>query len=112
MALPSFCRDVVTILRASEKNSRGVIIRDWDNPTSHTISGCSVQPQDTSTSYDSREGVTVRAKAYLPPNADIQAGDHVEWNGHVFAIDGEPLPINSPTGRLLHVKAQLIDWEG
>lgn len=112
MALPSFCRDEVTILRPSEKYSRGVKIRDWDNTSTHVISGCSVQPQDTSTSYDSREGVTVRAKLYLPPNADIQVGDHVEWDGHVFAIDGEPLPINSPTGRLLHLKAQLIDWEG
>lgn len=112
MALPSFCRDTITVVRASEKESRGVVIRDWDKTTTHTIAGCSVQPADTSTTYDVREGVTVRARAYLPPGSDIKAGDRIDWNGYSFAIDGQPLPINSPTGRLLHIKAQLIDWEG
>lgn len=110
--LPSFCRDTITVTRAGTKSSRGVSIRDWDNATSHTITGCSVQPKDTSGTYDSREGTTVRATAYLPPNADIQAGDKIEWNSLTFSIDGQPLPINSPTGRLLHVVADLVDWEG
>ena len=112
MPLPSFCRDEITVVRAGVKDSRGVQIRDWDNATTHKITGCSVQPTSTESNYDIREGVVVRAKAYLPPDADIKAGDRVEWQDKVFAVDGQPLPINSPTGRLLHIKATLTDWEG
>lgn len=112
MSLPSFCRDEITVARAGVKSSRGVNIRDWDNATTHKITGCSVQPTGTDSTYDTREGVVVRAKAYLPPDADIQAGDRVSWQGRTFIVDGQPLPINSPTGRLLHIKATLTDWEG
>ena len=112
MALPTFCRDVLTITRPGVKDSRGVSIPDWDNTTTHTISGCSVQPQDTDTVFDAREAIIVHAKLFLPPGADIQAGDKVTFDGVDYAILGKPLPITSPTGHLSHIRAALVDWEG
>lgn len=112
MALPSFANDEITVYRAAFKGDRGTKIRDWAKATHHTISGCSVQMRETSTSYDAREAVSVRAVIYLPPDADIEAHDKVVYETVEYAIDGAPLLLKSPTGRLTHKKATLIDWRG
>ena len=112
MALPTFCRDSITVVRPGIKKSRGTVIKDWDTATEHVIKNVSVQATSSNTTYDTREGVVIRATAYLPPNSDIAAGDLVKWHGYTFAIDGDPLPVYSPTGALNHVKATLIDWRG
>jgi hypothetical protein len=112
MALPSFARDTITVKRASVIDDRGTQIRDWDNPVEHTVTGCSVQFRETSTSYDAREAVTVRAVVYMPPDADIETGDMVVFDDVEYAIDGAPFLMRSPTGRTSHKKATLVDWRG
>lgn len=112
MALPTFAKDTVTVARAATTNKRGVSVKDWGNAKTHTIDGCSFQPQSTSSGLDTREAVIVRAKLYLPPGSDIQAGDRVSFDGETFLIDGAPLTKRSPSGRLSHIIAFLVDWEG
>lgn len=112
MALPSFCRTTVTVKRPKTITARGVAVPDPDNETSTSISGVSVQFRATDMTLDQRDGVTVRAVVYFPPGADVKAGDKLVYGDVEYKIDGAPLPIESPTGRVSHIKAQLVDWEG
>ena len=80
--------------------------------TTNTVSGASIQFRATDMTLDQRAGVTVRAVAYLPPGSDVKAGDMVVYNDVEYKVDGAPLPVESPTGRVSHVKAVLVDWEG
>lgn len=111
--LPSFCRDTVTVMRPAKMVQRGSTVDDWERATPITVSGCSVQPVAGATSYTTDEHErTVRADLFAPSNADIKAGDRIDYGGRSYAIDGAPLPWTSPTGRVSHIRAALIDWEG
>lgn len=110
--LPSFCKECVTIRRAPLIERRGSTVRDWDNYTTHTISGCSVQPASTSSNEERAEQVTERAELYAPPGANVETGDRVEVGGIVYDIDGAPYTWKSPTGRVTHLHAHLIEWSG
>ena len=112
MALPSFARTTVTIKRARVITERGVSVADWSNPVTHDEKGTSVQFRATDMSLDQRTQVTVRAVAYFPPTADVKTGDMVVYNGVEYKIDGAPFLVESPTGRVSHIKATLVDWEG
>ena len=112
MALPSFCRTTVTVKRPGTITVRGVVVPDPDNETVISINGASVQFRATDMTFDQRDGVTVRAVVYLPPGADVKAGDKLVYNDVEYKVDGAPLPVESPTGRVSHIKAQLVDWEG
>jgi len=112
MALPSFCRTSVTVKRPGTVTVRGVAVPDPDHETSTTISGVSVQFRATDMTLDQRNGVIIRAVVYLPPGADVKAGDKLVYNDVAYKVDGAPLPVESPTGRVSHVKALLVDWEG
>ena len=109
--LPSFCNDVVTVDRAPLVEVRGTFEPDWEHPVSVEVAGCSFQPVQGSTAWtDPRQAVTVRATLYMPPNADVKAGDRITYQGNQYAIDGAPLPWKSPTGRVSHIQCTLIDW--
>ena len=111
--LPSFCRDSITVKRASLKDSRGTKVLDWSNPQSTTVAGCSVQPNMTSRDFDGRTiQVTEDWTLYAPPQSDIVAGDRIEWQGMTFEVNGAPMPWTSPTGRVSHVYARLSEWSG
>lgn len=110
--LPSFCTETVTIERAPLETVRGSAVRDWTKAQPHTISGCSVQPASTSSNEERAEQVTDRWELYAPPGADIETGDRVMWSGHTFDIDGAPYQWASPTGRVTHLHAHLVRWEG
>ena len=111
--LPSFCRDDVTRKRPTLTDKRGTQVLDWLNPSVATISGCSVQPNTTTRDFDGRTiQVTEDWTLYAPPGTDIQAGDRIEWNSHVFEVNGAPMPWASPTGRVSHVWARLSEWSG
>ena len=110
--LPSFMRQTITRIRPGVKTLRGSDVPDWNNVTTETIAGCSVQPASTSLSQDGRvlalsDGLT----AYLPPDADVKAGDRIEYAGETYTINGEPRVWPSANS-LDHIQLNLERWQG
>ena len=111
--LPTWANDTVIRIRPTTKTSRGSVVPDWDNVDRLEIKHCSVQPASTGLSQDGRvlgtnEGVT----AYLPYDADVIAGDHIEHDGDVYEINGKPRKWSSPTGRVSNMQLNLVRWQG
>lgn len=110
--LPSFCRDTITRIRPGQKESRGSIIPDWTTSTTKDIEGCSMQPASTSLSQDGRVlGLLDEYTLFLPADADIQAGDRVQFKGQVFEIDGE-VRVQPAALRLDHIELRLRSHKG
>ncbi len=110
--LPSFANDTIVRIRPSTTTSRGSVIPDWSNATKVTISGCSVQPATTSLSQDGRVlGIMDGMTAYVPPSADVQAGDRISFNGATYTIDGAPR-VWPTAGNLAHIQLNLRRWSG
>ena len=111
--IPSFWRQSITRVRPGTKTVRGADVPDWDNTEDLVIEHCSVQPAATSLSQDGRVlGVSDGLTAYIPPNADVKAGDKIVYNGNDYAINGEPLAWPSATGDLDHINLNLVRWVG
>lgn len=111
--LPSWANDTVTRLRATTITQRGSVIPDWSNPDRLAIPGCSMQPAGTSLTQDGRvQGTTDGYTCFLPPGADVLAGDRIEYDGNVYTINGEPRTWQSPTGRVSNTQLQLERWYG
>lgn len=112
--LPSFCRDTVTRIRPGTQTVRGTQIPDW-SPTAITtkdISGCSMQPSSTSLSEDGRIlGITDLYTLFAPPDADIQSGDRIVFNGKTYTIDGD-VRIQPSANRLEHIQIGLRRYDG
>lgn len=111
--LPSWAKDTITRLRPGTRILRGSEVPDWSNPDSLDISGCTVQPSNTSLSQDGRvQGITEGCTVYVPPDADVQAGDRIQYGGNVYTIDGDPQIWHSPTGRTSNLQLRLERWRG
>lgn len=111
--LPSFCRDVVTVKRPQRRESRGSIVLDWSSPEEITLTRCSFQNQNTYTDRDGRTlQVTNGARLFTSYDADVQAGDRVEWRGGVYEITGAPIPVYGATGRISHYEIPLTESTG
>ena len=111
--LPSWCSDIVTVLRAPMAPYRGTYERDWSRAESHTVSGCSFQPISTSTDRnDPRNASSVTAQLFAPPNSDIERGDRVQFDGLVFTVEGFALGWRSPFGGCDHMVCNLAEWSG
>lgn len=111
--LPGFFRQSITCIRPGIKVLRGSEVPDWSNTTTATITGCSVQPAGTSLSMDGRVlALTDGLTAYVPANADIQAGDRIEYGGEVYTINGAPRVWPSASGGLDHIQLNLERWSG
>lgn len=111
--LPSWAADTVTRIRPGTKEQRGSTVPDWTTATELEISGCSVQPAQTTLSQDGRVlGISDGYTCFFPPGADVKAGDRIRFSGEVFLIIGEPRAWNSPTGRVSNIQAQLERWAG
>lgn len=109
----NFAKQTITRIRPGTKTLRGSEMPDWSNTTSVSISGCSVQPAATSLSQDGRVlGISDGWTAYIPAGADVQAGDHIVFNGEEYAINGEPRTWQSPTGNRTHIQLNLVRWSG
>jgi hypothetical protein len=112
--LPSFCNQTVTRIRPGTKELRGSIVPDWDPAKVDrlVIKGCSVQPATTTLSEDGRVlGITEQWTAYLPEGSDVKAGDHIEFDGDVYTINGEPKKWTA-AARLSNIQLNLIRWKG
>ena len=113
MALHKWCTQSIIRIRPGTTTSRGSTIPDWNNADTLEICGCTVQPASTGLSQDGRvlginEGFTV----YLPPGADIQAGDRIDFEGNVYTINGDPKIWPSATGRVSHMQLNIERWRG
>ena len=105
--LPSFCNQEIVRIRPGEKESRGSTIPDWspDKVNKLTIKRCSVQPATTSLSQDGRVlGISDGMTLYAPANADIIAGDRIQFGGNTYTINGDPRRWPSATGGLDHIQ--------
>lgn len=110
--LPSFCKDIVTRIRPGAKESRGSIIPDWTTATEKDIGGCSMQPASTSLTQDGRVlGLLDEYTLFLPPDADVQAGDRIRYNGQVYEIDGD-VRVQPAALRLDHIELRLRRYAG
>lgn len=112
--LPSFAKQTITVIRPNTKidDRDGRTIPDWDNATRHCVVGCSVQPASTSLSQDGRVlGISDSWTAYLPPSADVQAGDRIEFDGQIYTIMGEPR-VWTGALNLSNIQLNLTRWEG
>jgi len=112
--LPTFCNQEITRVRPSTKVERGSTIPDWDpeKVSEKTIKGCSIQPAATSATFDGRVlGISEQLTAYLPPDADVQAGDRIVFNGDVYEINGEP-KLWTAAASLHNIQLNLSRWEG
>lgn len=113
MALPSFFRQSITRIRPGTKTLRGSEVPDWSNATTATITDCSVQPAGTSLSQDGRVlAITDGLTAYVPANADIKAGDRIQYAGETYTINGAPRVWPSASGGLDHIELNLERWSG
>lgn len=111
--LPSWANDTVTRLRATTITQRGSEIPDWTGPDRLEIHGCSMQPAGTSLTQDGRVQATADGyTCFLPPGADVLAGDRIEYAGKVYTINGEPRIWQSPTGAVSSTQLQLERWYG
>lgn len=111
MLLPMW-HTTITRIRPGVKTERGSEIPDWDNASRLVIEECLVQPNTTSLSQDGRIlGITDGYTACAPVDADIEAGDRIEYNGDVYTIDGDPL-LWVGVGRLEHMQLNLRRWRG
>ena len=111
--LPSWCSQTLTIVKPGTTTSRGSTVYDWEHPVSSTdIAGCSVQPASTGLSQDGRVlGIYDGWTAYIPDGTDVKAGDHIEFEGETYAINGEPRKWTGPS-KTSHIQLNLVRWEG
>lgn len=111
--LPSFMRQTIIRIRPGVKDSRGSQIPDWANATRAIIPGCSVQPASTTLSQDGRVlAITDGLTAYVPADADVKAGDRIEYAGEIYTITGAPRVWPSASGGLDHIQLNLQRWSG
>jgi hypothetical protein len=107
-------RDEVTIVAPAMIDDRGTMVPDWTlNPESCVVvSGCSVQPGDSSEDLAMRQNVSVRWTVWAPPDAPVTATSGVIFRGVLYAVAGEPEVWTDPLGRLSHKVARLEAWHG
>lgn len=71
-----------------------------------------MQPAATSLSQDGRVlGLLDEYTLFLPPDSDVQAGDHIKYNGQVYEIDGD-VRIQPAALRLDHIELRLRRYSG
>ena len=113
--LPTFCNQTVLRIRPGTTTSRGQPIPDWsaDKVSKEYIEGCSMQPASTTLSEDGRVlGISDLYTLFAPPDADIDAGDRIEFNGKVYEVYGDVRVQPSATGRLDHIQITLRRYHG
>lgn len=112
--LPTWCSQTIIIIRPGTKTERGSTVPDWSESKvkKTTVNGCSIQPASTSLSLDGRVlGLNDGWTAFVPEGTDVQAGDHIEFDGDTFEINGEPRKWTGAFTRS-HIQLNLIRWEG
>ncbi|MFF7335448.1 head-tail adaptor protein [Streptomyces sp. NPDC008150] len=105
-------RQSVTVLQAAETtgdyNTR---VRDWSNPTSTVVPGCTIDYTSNGRTRQAGDQTTTRAQLLMPPRAmTVTTGMRVQWDGRTWDIDGVPAhaagagPLSGQTVALLEVQ--------
>jgi hypothetical protein len=111
--LPSWCRQTVTVIRPTLATVRGTQVQTWTDAITRTVSGCEVQRNSTARDFDGRTlSIDNGAIMFAPIDADIQAGDRIEFDGATYEINGEPMKVRGATGNLAHLEIPLREWSG
>lgn len=84
---------------------------DWANPTSATVTGCSVQPGGGAQEVTDREAITTLFTVWAPLTAPIVDGDRVTYAGETYDIDG-PVERWAVGTRLDHLVIRLKEITG
>jgi len=81
----------ITRVRAGQQPSDygSGTVADWDNTSTETYPGCSVQPVPGSEYTVDRDSTMSRWQAWLPTSADVLPSDRLEWAGDTYDVDGE-----------------------
>lgn len=109
----SWAKQTIKRIRPNTKTVRGSDVRDWEKAEELEIPGCSMQPAGNSLSMNGHDvGIFDGYTCYAPYNADIQAGDRIEFDGQIFEINGEPNKWTSATGKLNNMLLNLVRWSG
>lgn len=112
MPVLSFWTQSIIRLRPGTKTERGSAVHDWTSPDALTINDCCVVPASTSLSEDGRvQGVTDGLTVYAPADADIRAGDRIQYGDGIYTINGDPL-VWPGVARLSHIQLNLKRWRG
>lgn len=104
----------VQVFRPEKRDSRGTEILVYPKDPTHTIGGCIVTPSSSSGFDDKGDRelhVVYRYMVYMPPDADIEPGDRILWDGIMWDIDGGPLKWPDSVG-LGHITCHLTKQEG
>lgn len=113
MISESIMSDDVVRIRPGTKTVRDQELPDWDDPELLTISGCSMQPAGTTLDQDGRVlGISDGYNLYAPYDADIKAGDRIQYNDAIYTISGDVRVWKSPSRRLDHLVINLERWQG
>lgn len=112
MGLPKWARQSVEIRQPTWVVDRGVQKTATYTGAKTTVTGCSVQPGGSSEDLSLRQHTTVRFTLIAPEGTEINEHTEVTFNGVAYSVDGAPEVWPSPTKRLNHVKAILVDWRG
>jgi hypothetical protein len=92
-------------------NGHGGFEDDWSEPDTLELFG-SVDPGASDEVLQNRDGTLIQWTVYLDGSPDVLSTDRVQYNGHTYAIDGEPAGWNSPIDILDHRVLLLKRWEG
>lgn len=109
--LPSFTRDVVTLVEPTWVEERGNKVATYPGPGVE-VGGCSVQPGAATEDMARRDNVVVRATVFLPPGVAVTRHAKVIFEGDEFQIDGIPMRWRSALGGADHTVLALVDWQG
>ena len=110
--LPSFATDTITRIRPGTLTERGTTTRDWSTATTEQISGCHVQPDQTSSDYTDRANTVLTYTLWAPVDADVKRGDRITARGVTYDVVGVPFLWYSPTGAVDHLTCRMTEWVG
>ncbi|TDD97641.1 phage head completion protein [Actinomadura rubrisoli] len=75
------------------------------------VPGCFWQPVSTDEQLNAADTVTVVARVFMPPAADVKATDRIRFEGRDYAIEGRPELHHTPAGPH-HYEVNLKEIEG
>jgi hypothetical protein len=112
MRLPTFARQKLRVQMPGTRLVHGSEVDDWQAPTERVIPGCMAVPADTDEVETNRTSVRTGYIIYLPSRYDIDPRERVDIAGTWYSVQGDALPIPSPSGGNSHKRLHAEKWRG